>query len=337
MRILYAPIFEHDHKVQHAQKRGLRRALQRIGIVREIDYAATGANSILECAESFQPDLVVTQCHYPEPFTPAHAARLRTIVPSARLVNWNGDIYNMARHEKYGADYCAMLRHFDLQTVVNASTVPDYEAAGVRAAWWQIGYEPDGVGHEPQFEIPAHAVVFMGNGYSEHRQQLGTYLRSLPYDVGIYGDNWPQVANGRTLYDFRQGCRIYRNAKIAVGDSQWKQAARGFVSNRAFQAMAAGNCLMLHQWFEGCEDMLRLIDGKHLVLWRDQTDLSDKLAYYLDPAHEAERTRISRAGQLEVLRSHSFEQRVQQLFDLLALHQNRVPGIDPSLIGAEYA
>lgn len=337
MRILYAPIYEHGHKVQHDQKRGLRRALQRIGYVREVDYAASGPDSILQVAQEFQPDLVLTQCHYPEPFTVGHAARLRAMLPNAKLVNWNGDVYNMAKHEKYGSEYCAMLRHFDLQTIVNASSVPDYRAAGVRAAWWQIGYEPDGVGYEPKSDTPAHDVIFMGNGYSQHRQTFGLFLRSLSYNVGLYGDYWPGGSNGQTLYDFKRGCRLYRNAKIALGDSEWSQAAKGFVSNRPFQAMAAGNCLMMQQWFDGCEDMLHLIDGKHLVLWRDYDDLRVKLAYYLDPAHEDERASIARAGQLEVLKHHSFEARVQELLDILGRLDNMVPGVDPSLIGVEYA
>jgi hypothetical protein len=173
--------------------------LQRVGMVREIDYAATGPDSILAAAAAFRPDLVLTQCHYAEPFTERHAAALRELLPKARLVNWNGDVYNMARHEKFGADYCAMLRHYDLQTTVNASSLsPIMGPLGCGPAWWQIGYEPDGVGYEPDDQNPAHNVIFMGNGYSEHRQRLGAFLRSLPYNVGLYGDYWPDATVQRT-------------------------------------------------------------------------------------------------------------------------------------------
>jgi glycosyltransferase involved in cell wall biosynthesis len=337
-RILYAPIYEHGHVVQHQQKRGLRRALQRIGLVREIDYAATGPDAILDMARAWQPDLVLAQCHYADPFTIGHAARLREMLPGAKLVNWKGDVYNMATHPQFGADYCAMLRHFDLQTTVNATEIPDYSRQGVRAAYWQIGYEPDGIGHESDAATPRHDVIFMGNGYSDHRQAFGTFLRSLPYNVGLYGTYWPtQGANGETLYDFRRGCQLYRAARIALGDAEWRSAARGFVSNRPFQAMAAGNCLMLQEWFDGCEDLLHLIDGQHLVLWRGTDDLRDKIAYYLDPAHEAERAAIARVGQHEVLVHHSFEARVSELLDILKTLDNRPAGVPPQLIGVDYA
>lgn len=317
LRILYAPIYEHKHKIQHTQKRGLRRALQRIGLVREIDYAELGPERILVEAEAWQPDMVLTQLHYPEPFTPDHALKLRELLPNALLVNWNGDTYNMAIHPDFGEAYCELLRHFDLHTVVNASAIPDYERANVRAAWWQIGYEPDGVGHAPDANTPAHDVVFMGTGYSDQRQAFGTSLKKLPYRVGVYGDYWPFRTNGQTLYDFKRGCQLYRNARIAVGDSEWGHAARGFVSNRPFQAMAAGGCLMLQQEFDGCEELLHLVSGRHLVLWSDFGDLRKKIDYWLDPAHELERRAIAARGQSEVLINHSFEARVKTLMGIL--------------------
>lgn len=331
--ILYAPIYEQRHKVQHEQKRGLRRALQRIGIVREIDYIDAGPDAILRTAAEFQPNIVLTQLHYADPFTPAHANKLRALLPNAKLINWNGDVYNRSDD----ADYVRLLRNFDLHTVVNASAIDAYVAKGVRTAYWQVGYEPDGVGHEPDIATPAHDVIFMGNGYREERHRFGAIIRALPAETAIYGDYWPEGwAHSTTLYDFRRGCQLYRNAKIALGDSDWsKEGGKGFVSNRPFQAMAAGNCLMLQQWFDGCEEMLHLIDGKHLVLWSDYDDLREKVAYYL--AHEKERNQIARAGQLEALKRHSFEARIQELRSLLEYRSPVPPGVRPGLVDVTYA
>jgi len=331
-RILYAPIYEEGHKVQHVQKRGLRRALQRIGVVREIDYI-TQPDEILRCAEQFKPDLVVTQLHYGNPFTPEHSAKLRELLPNATLVNWNGDVYDRSND----AVYIQTLKPFDLQTTVNASAIEGYEAKGIKTAYWQVGYEPDGIGYEPDENTPHHDVIFMGNGYRIERHVFGAYIQSLPCDAAIYGDFYPDGwAKPSTLYDFRYGCQLYRAARIALGDSDWsKEGGKGFVSNRPFQAMAAGGCLMLQKWFDGCEEYLNLIDGKHLVLWHDYDDLRDKVLYYL--SHEDERQAIAKAGQLEVLRHHSFDARVQQLLGILTHLDNMVPGIKPSLIGVDYA
>lgn len=331
-RILYAPIYEEGHRIQHEQKRGLRRALQRIGVVREIDYI-TQPDAILRCAEQFKPDIVVTQLHYGNPFTPEHSRKLREIVPDATLINWNGDVYDRSGDDTY----IATLKPFDLQTTVNASAIAGYEAKGIRAAYWMVGWEPDGIGYEPDESTPHHDVIFMGNGYRIERHVFGAYIQSLPCNAAIYGDFYPDGwAKPSTLYDFRFGCQLYRAAKIALGDSDWSaEGGKGFVSNRPFQAMAAGGCLMLQKWFEGCDEYLHLIDGKHLVLWHDYDDLKAKVEYYL--SHETERRAIAVAGQLEVIRHHSFDARIRQLLDMLSHLDNRVPGINPSLIGAEYA
>lgn len=325
MRILYAPVYEENHATQHEQKYGLRRALMRLGPVWEVDYLKDGPVAILKAAAEWKPQLIVTQFHYPDPFTPEHMHILRTHLPSSALVNWNGDVYDMTQYprdrrtkdgkESVADAYVRMLRMVDLHTVVNEHAMWNFRSRGVNCAYWQLGYEPEGLGHEPFPSDPKHEVLFLGNGYSTNRQRFGDFLKTLADRVSVYGNGWPQLqAHPANTYDFRQGCRLYRRARIALGDSEWATTARGFVSNRAFQAMAAGHALMLQQWFDGT-DLIGLVDGKHWVLWQDYTDLREKIDYYL--AHEDERAKIAAAGHVEVLTNHSFDRRVQELMTLL--------------------
>lgn len=315
-RILYAPIYEQFHRVQHEQKRGLRQALGKLGLVWEVDYLTLGPDAILEAAQLIRPHMVVTQFHDAETFTEQHILRLRNLLPKATFVNWNGDVYDRSQHRTMGRPYCDMLRHFHLHTVVNETSVVNYEAMGVPTAYWQLGWEPDGIGHEPAPDAEQYEVVFLGNGYSENRHRLGNFLTTIPYKLGVWGDGWPMLkTNPANTYNFKWGCQIYRAGKIALGDSEWATTARGFVSNRVLQAMAAGKVLMLQQWFDGYEELLGLVDGKHWVLWRDFDDLRAKLDYYL--THEDERRKIAQAGTLEVLRNHSFDKRIEELQHLL--------------------
>lgn len=344
LRILYAPIYEEKHVVQHQQKCGLRRALQHIGSVYEVDYLETGPDSILKAATLWRPQLMVLQLHYPEPFTPEHMRQLRQHLPGSTIVTWNGDVYDMTaypreKRTKNGKEtvadaYVRMLRMVDLHTVVNAQAVLNFGARGVTCRYWQLGYEPEGVGHEPLPSDSAYDVLFLGNGYSANRQRFGDFLQTLSCRLGVYGHGWPQLqTHPANTYDFRQGCRLYRRAQIALGDSEWASTARGFVSNRAFQAMAAGHALMLQQAFDGTE-LIGLADGKHWVLWTDYADLREKIAYYLDPRHEAERAKIAAAGQVEVLTHHSFESRVAELLTMLREQKQRVAeptNADPTL------
>lgn len=308
MRILYAPIYEPGNVVQHQQKKGLRLALQKLGQVWEVDWAA--GESVVNAARAWRPDLCLTQLHSGNDMIYQQAEELRKLC--GKLVNWNGDVYD--RSDDSG--YIAILKLFDLHTVVNASAIPRYSIKGVKTAYWQIGYEPDGVGCDDQ-EID-YDVVFLGSGYSTERQELGRYLKALSYKLAIIGSQWPAgVAIGNTLYDFSAGCQWYHRAKIALGDNQWKSGARGFVSNRLFQALAAGGALVVHQAFEGMEEYIGLKDGVHLRIWHSRAELQSIIDYYLDPANESERRSIVSAGQREVLRHHSFDARVKQLRSML--------------------
>jgi len=326
-RILYAPIYERGHVVQHQQKRGLRRALQRLGVVREIDYVQFGADALLSVARDFLPDLVLTQFHSGDSFGATRTAKLKALVPQAKLVNWNGDVWD----KPDDAAYVEMLHHFDLHTTTNLTAARRLSALGVACAYWQIGYEPDGVGTAQK---PTTDVVLLGNGYSDQRRALGSFLLSLPHKTALYGNNWQGQAHGDTTYDFKRGRDILNRARVVIGDGQYADAY-GFVSNRLFQSLAAGGALLLHQEFPGMTELLGFVSGVHLVSWTDHADLADKLSYYLDPAHEAERAKIARAGQLECLKHHSFEVRVRQLFEMLSQMDAVVP--DNAVLGSEHA
>ncbi len=320
-RIMYAPIYEPGHPVQRQQKRGLRRALQRIGLVWEVDYV--NGEDLVEAAKAWKPDFLLTQFHDAVRFNHEQIDILRKY--SAKWANWNGDVHNFAADTKY----TDLLKHCDVHLVVNDTAADDYRQAGVNCRYWQVAYEPDGVGIAPDKTTPRHDVLFLANAYSEDRIKLGRFLKQLPCNVGIYGSGWPSgLGNGTTLYDFRRGCQLYQNAKVAISDAGWPNA-RGFVSNRLFQAMAAGGALVLQQKFDGMEALIGLQNGKHLVTWEYPNDLRLQVIRYVEE-RDTERRKIAQAGQLEVLRNHSFEARVIELERIL--RNDTPPGQrDPAL------
>lgn len=319
VRVLYLPIFEAGHAVQHAQKRGLRDALSEVGIVYEVDYVAyKGREAALEkellrVLATFQPDLIVSQLHGPDIITPALRDRLRATCPRMVWVNWNGDYWPSGLTSPAMLE---LLRGIDLQLVVNGSVLPTYEAHGIPAAYWQIGYE------EPTKSptVPAWDILFLGNGYSDKRQELVRQLRRYN-SVGVYGSGWPDAA-GECTYDFDTGAALYRRCLIAIGDNQFPDA-EGFVSNRLFQALAAG-AFLLHQRVPGLEALTGLRDGEHYVGWDTFEEMHEKIAYYLDPAHKVERETIAAEGLAFVTERHSFRARVRELFrDLLPLAKKK--------------
>ncbi len=331
LRILYLPIYERGHKVQHEQKHGLRDALSKYFWCAEYDYMAvpdpvTLRSHLIGLIQTFEPDMVLSQIHGPDVITERLILELRSLCPRMVWVNWNGDFNPGGLTSKGMID---LLRYVDLQLVVNGSALTEYAARGIPAAYWQIGYEEPG---DELPEMPSYDILFQGGGYSEKRIELGKWLHfvastDILASVGLVGYNWGDLGTGiDTLYDFEKGKALIRNARVVIGDNQFPDAY-GFFSNRVMQTLAAGGGLLLHQNVPGMEELTGLIDGIHFIGWRDLDDLRVKLNYWLDKANEKKRRKIARTGMEFVRAHHSFDARVRELFQpdgLLTLARRKV-------------
>lgn len=311
LRILYLPLYSPGWG---RYKHGLFDALAKEGYVYELDYVQR-PEAIASILEDWQPHLVLSQFHDTTLISAATLRDLRQRAPSAVWVNWNGDVYSENLLSAGMIDLC---RALDLQLTVNADVLSQYIAAGVNAAYWQIGYEPV---ENPLPKMRKHTLLFMATAYDPRRKALGDLLRQLDSKAGLYGAGWNKPS-GDTLYNFAQGAALYRACTIAVSDNLYGD--RGFVSNRLFEALAHG-AFVLQQHIPGLEDLTGIIPGKHLVEWEDFDDLRAKIEAYLPD--EPARRRIAAAGQGYVREHCSFEARVNELFDRLL----------PSISGATIA
>jgi len=307
LRILYLPIYEPGHEHQRSSKRGLRQALKKVGLVYEIDYLG-GAVDVAQVVKAWQPDLMLCQLQDATNVPPQTLAFWRTLAPQMLLVNWHGDARGLLEPE-----YINLLRHVDLQLVVNAAPLDEYKRLGIQAAYWQIGWEE--AEYAPP-DVPAHDVVFLGNCYGEPRRELERVLRSNGHNVGLYGSGW-DVVDGNTLYDFAAGKALYQKASVAISDTFPGQ--RAFVSNRLFQALAAG-AFVLQQQAPDLQEFTGLKDGVHYVAWTDPDDLQAKLHEWLDKDKARRRKQIARNGKRYVTKNYSFDAQVAKLFnDLLPM------------------
>lgn len=318
-RVIYLPIYEPGYPVQKEQKRGLRDALANVALVAEYDYIerhkALGKQSMLieleKLMERIQPTIFLSQLHNGAQINGDDIRQLRQNWQECRFINWNGDVWP---DNLLSEDGLNLARAFEWQLGVNRDAIEKQKEAGVNAAYWQIGFEPDGVGFDGDIYFD---VVFLASGYSQARQTLVKRLRAGNFNFGLFGNGWPNGwSQGVNLYDFREACKVYRGAKISIGDSQWPET--GFVSNRVFQALAAGGAALAHQWFKDM-DQLGLLDGETCIIWRDYHELEERIAYYL--SHENERKAIALAGERLALEHHSFDARVRELFGLLQVEK----------------
>lgn len=312
LRVLYLPIYEPGWDIQKAGKRGLREALRKIGSVVEVDYMGLLADEVgahvVEWMRAWRPHLVLMQIHDADRLTPAVIAAMRAASPDSLLVSWCGDVWEPC----YLSDAMRpVLAQMDLVTGINEPALWTLEQAGLTTLYWQIGWEP--VDETALPFVKAHDVVFLASAYSDARKALGGVLRALPRNVGLYGSGWPD-ADGACLYDFPTGRALYKSAVLAISDNQYPDAI-GFVSNRLFEAIAAGGALVLQQRVDMLEELTGLQAGVHYVEWRTPDELPGLIEHWLSPKRDRLRTRIVRAAREAAEREHSFSARVRVLLD----------------------
>jgi len=319
-RVLYLPLFEQGWQVQKEQKRGLRDALAKVAIVYEYDYMfefnrlgkAKMMDKLHNICQEFFPTTFLSQLHNSDQINSVDIYILKKEYGDrCHFINWNGDYWPDQLLDDKGL---SLARSFDLMTSVNRDVVEKHQKLGINTQYWQIGFEPDGTGHEPEIY---HDIVFLASGYSQKRQQLGQFLAQQSWSFGLYGSSWPEgMSKGQNLYNFKEACKIYRGAKIAIGDSQWPES--GFVSNRIMQILAAGNCVLCHQWFRGYEE-LGLVDKVNCLIWQDLGDLERILKFWLSDSNSHLLAEIAANGEKLALLRHGFDSRVSELWEMLGI------------------
>lgn len=338
-RILYMPVYEPGWSVQKHPihgKHGLRDALARgknkygaNHIVQEFDYLADDPKRLyphlMELAQSFKPDLVLTQIQAHLPITAAMLAELKARTGTT-IINWNGD---QAEGGLYSKEMLPILQQIDLQLITNLDVVPDYERERIKWAYWQIGYEESAddentqrvadtyyteQGRQSPFDSdPQWPVVYLASLRSPERMAIANIVQEFGGKVFSPGDEFA------SLYNFSVAKAIYRRAKCIVSDNGFK--SRGFVSNRLFQALAAGGGVVLQQHVDGLDELTGLQKGVHYIEWTVPNDLNEKLCIYFNgdestDQHER-RERIAAAGTAFVRDNFSFDAQVSKLMLLI--------------------
>jgi len=120
-----------------------------------------------------------------------------------------------------------------------------------------------------------------------------------------------KMAGGKTPPEL--WTKIYSAAKIVLCthySDPGKKYPSYQASPRVYETMACGAFLMC----DAQKDVMSLFeDGRHLVIFKDAEDLRKKIAYYL--ANPEKREAIARAGRDEVLKRHTYLDRMKVILE----------------------
>ena len=160
----------------------------------------------------------------------------------------------------------------------------------------------------------ASRVLFIGNTRSVPRPVvLGAVDAGLP--LTLVGGGWERYLDPRAVHSdhvsYAELPVWYRSAEVVLND-HWDDMSRwGLVSNRVFDALACGACVVSDE----VPGMDALLDDA-VVTFRDRADVGPTVRALLDDP-DARAVRAER-GRHIVLESHTWEQRAADLVRLVA-------------------
>lgn len=158
-----------------------------------------------------------------------------------------------------------------------------------------------------------YELLFVGNSRHAYRQILKDLLPTK-YQLTMFGRDWEEFQLQQyVLQDYISNDEVgqaYHDAKILLNDHWEDMREKGIISNRIFDALAAGAFIIsdympeIDEFFKGA-----------VVTYKDKDDLSQKIDYYME--HDEERLAKARLGQKIVLKEHTFRNRIAEMIDVM--------------------
>lgn len=140
------------------------------------------------------------------------------------------------------------------------------------------------------------------------------------YKFHIYGENWDTIEKfapyNKGFANYAMMPKIYANTKIVVDDANRVTKPFGSVNSRVFDALASG-VLVLTNGALGAD----LTFNRLMPTYSNAKEFSELLSYYL--THEEERKALVDKLQKEVLSKHTYDNRVDELLEILGYMKPR--------------
>jgi len=153
-------------------------------------------------------------------------------------------------------------------------------------------------------------VSFVGQPHG-NRKVIVERLRHSGLHVQTWGHGWP---NGRLSYD--ELVRVFNQSRINLNMSNasrhrikfWEKR-RDQIKGRNFEIPGCGG-FQLSSFVEGIDEFFK--DGEEIALFRDETDLVEKIRYYLE--NPLVRESVAGAGHRRALADHTYQNRFESIF-----------------------
>jgi spore maturation protein CgeB len=218
--------------------------------------------------------------------------------------NWFADDH--WRFESFSRHYAPV---FSLVSTTDRSAYEKYHAMGYRSVvltQWAFNAH----GYRPRPVELRYDVAFVGQRYGQ-RPRIVNALRSAGVDVRCWGHGWEAGRlSHEEMVDVFASSRVNLNLSNAWRAHFWRrQPPVSQIKARVFEVPGCGGFLLtdpapaLGQYLE---------IGREIDVYQDTTDLIERVRYWLE--NEAQRSAAARSARDRVLREHTYDHRLRDIF-----------------------
>ena len=267
-----------------------------------------GEDRLLRSLDEFQPDLVLVMMG--SMISPKTVLKMRKLY-SGKIVCWCQDqLTTLGRQYLIGSEYDKVfVKDHYLVDVFRNYTGMD------------VHYLPEAcnpVYHrrvdltEDEMKHYGSEICTFGNVYY-YRQAILEPL--VKYDLQVWGhrpdwliDRLNGKFMGRPVYE-EEKCKVIAGAKIVLNTLHFGEI--NGLNCRAFEVAGCGG-FQLASYSPAIQEHFKI--GEEIEVFRDKSELFDKIDYYLD--HQDKAMAIARAGNERAYAEHTYELRLKKLIEL---------------------
>ena len=277
------------------------------------------SNMLREVVDRVRPELMFTFL-FTDQFDPRV---LRKITEETSTVTFNWFADDHWRFENFSRHWAPC---FTFVSTTDSSAVARYKAVGYdHALLTQWGANPRVYVRRPG--ALRYVATFVGQSYGDRPAVIAS-LRKAGIDVQTWGASWNlrrrhtfarryKLMSATKYQHIMDATRITQSemidvfcaSRINVNLSSSSQAGENQIKGRNFEIPACGG-FQLSGYAAGLEKCF--VPDEEIVCYRSTGELVEKARYYLE--HDEKRTAIAEAGYRRVMRDHTYEVRLAELF-----------------------
>jgi spore maturation protein CgeB len=277
---------------------------------------------LARAAEEFAPDIILLACGT---LAPSVVRQVRDAC-SARIAQWYPDHLGcLGRQYLLASDLDAwffkdpyMVRIFRDKLALNAFYLPE----ACNSLWHRRAELSD----EDQRKYGCDLAT-ASNMYYYRAKSLEIFLN---YDMKLWGKSYPSWLSSplRAIYQDayvaeEEKARAFNAAKIVLNTMHFGEIEG--VNCRLFEAAGCG-AFQIADWKPALPDLF--VPEKEIVTFRTRQELKEKVDYYL--AHPKERREIADRAYARAHREHTYELRLQKIFEILGLRNESLVSVGES-------